>query len=87
MGLVYVLRESMMHDHDYNNQINFRSWRLKEQLVLKVKSSKFETHDVVEGFELYEASIGITKNSIDWINWFWVISIIQFKSVLIGLVI
>ena len=87
LSSVYVLRESMMHDHDYNNQIYFRSWRLKEQLVLKVKSSESETHDVVEVFELYEASIGIPRNSIDWINWFWVIFIIQFKSILIALVI
>ena len=78
LSSVYVLRESMMHDHDYNNQIYFRSWRLKEQLVLKVKSSESETHDVVEGFELYEASIGIPRNSIGWINWFWVIFNIKF---------
>ena len=34
-------------------------------MVLKVKSSEFETHDVVEGFELYKASIRILENSID----------------------
>ena len=72
MGLVYALHESMMHDHDYNNQIYFKNWKLKEQLVLKVKSFESETHGVVEGFELYKASIGISRNSIGWINWFWV---------------
>ena len=40
----------------------------KEQLILKAKSSESVTHDVVEGFELYEASIGIPRNSIGWIN-------------------
>ena len=42
--------------------------RFKEQLILNVKSSESETHDVVEGFELYKADIRISENSIDWIN-------------------
>ena len=64
LNSVYVLCKSMIHDHYYNNQIYFRSRRLKEQLILKVKSFESETHDVVEGFELYKASIRILKNSI-----------------------
>ena len=60
---------------------------MKEQLVLKAKSSESKTHDVVEGLELYKASTEILRNPIDWINWFWVIFNIKFKSVLITFVI
>ena len=60
---------------------------MKEQLILKVKSSESETHDVVKGFELYETSIGIFRET-------WLIGsigsesfFIKFKSVLIVFVI
>ena len=75
-----MLYESMMYDHDYNNQIYFRSWRLKEQLVLKTKYFESETYNVVKVFELYKASTGIPKNPIDWINWFWVIFNTKFNQ-------
>ena len=39
--------------------------KIERTVGSKVKFFESETHDVVEGFELYESSIGILGNSIE----------------------
>ena len=39
--------------------------KIERTIGFEVKSSESETHNIVEGFELYDTSIGIPENPID----------------------